>query len=106
MTQATSNNTGDHFGMRDGAVYCRAHYEVILQSEAEMEAMGVASGMSFPPLSPATPRLAFYNGVGAAQKGRPRKRKSNDDMPPLTPLTPGMGKFYEKLRGEELQYLD
>ena len=72
-------------------MYCRVHYELILQSEAEMEAVGVSSGMSFPPLSPATPRLAFYNGVGAAQKGRPRKRKPNEDMPPLTPLTPGMG---------------
>ena len=58
-----------------------------------MEAVGVSSGMAFPPLSPATPRLAFYNGVGAAQKGRPRKRKPNEDMPPLTPLTPGMGKY-------------
>ncbi|XP_069182582.1 LIM/homeobox protein Lhx2 isoform X1 [Procambarus clarkii] len=82
---------GDHFGMRDGAVYCRPHYELILQSEAEMEAVGVSAGMSYPPLSPATPRLAFYNGVGAAQKGRPRKRKlPTEDLPPLTPLTPGM----------------
>lgn len=83
--------------MRDGAVYCRAHYELILQSEAEMEAVGVSSGMAFPPLSPATPRLAFYNGVGAAQKGRPRKRKlPNEEIPPLTPLTPGMGKYRTK----------
>ncbi|XP_066940271.1 LIM/homeobox protein Lhx9-like isoform X2 [Macrobrachium rosenbergii] len=36
---------GDHFGMRDGAVYCRPHYELILQSEAEMETVGVAAEM-------------------------------------------------------------
>ena len=29
--------------MRDGAVYCRAHYELILQSEAEMEAVVAAA---------------------------------------------------------------
>ncbi|CAL4102016.1 unnamed protein product, partial [Meganyctiphanes norvegica] len=85
---------GDQFGMRDGQVFCRAHYEVILQ-EMELEAvnMGVLPGgaMVYPPLSPATPRLAFYNGVGAAQKGRPRKRKiPAEDMPQLTALGPGM----------------
>nr|XP_027211868.1 LIM/homeobox protein Lhx9-like [Penaeus vannamei] len=94
---------GDHFGMRDGAVYCRPHYELILQSEAEMEAVGVNPGMAYPPLSPATPRLAYYNGVGAAQKGRPRKRKlPTEDMPPLTPLTPGM----ELVPGGEMTGMD
>ncbi|XP_063601623.1 LIM/homeobox protein Lhx2-like [Penaeus indicus] len=94
---------GDHFGMRDGAVYCRPHYELILQSEAEMEAVGVTPGMAYPPLSPATPRLAYYNGVGAAQKGRPRKRKlPTEDMPPLTPLTPGM----ELVPGGEMTGMD
>lgn len=89
--------------MRDGVIYCRPHYELILQnSEAEMEGhadgipvggpVGLHPGFPFPSFSPGPPRL-FYNGVGAAQKGRPRKRKiAVDELQPLTPIPPGMGK--------------
>lgn len=53
---------GDHFGMRDGLVYCRPHYEVLRHRDycgpVELEA-----------LSPA------HWTAAAVQKGRPRKRK-------------------------------
>ncbi|KAJ3604167.1 hypothetical protein NHX12_028908 [Muraenolepis orangiensis] len=49
--------TGDHFGMKDSLVYCRSHFETL--------GSGNALG-----------GLSYFNGVGTAQKGRPRKRKS------------------------------
>ncbi|XP_064649177.1 LIM/homeobox protein Lhx9-like isoform X2 [Lineus longissimus] len=56
---------GEQFGMRDNMVYCRAHYELIMQ------------GDFMPCLSPSlNGPVTYYNGVGAVQKGRPRKRKS------------------------------
>ena len=90
--------------MKEGVIYCHPHYELILQTSADnpLNASGVGIGlglghgpnMAYPPLSPAPTRLAFYNGVGAAQKGRPRKRKiPGDDLQPLTPLPPGMGEY-------------
>ncbi|KAJ8270291.1 hypothetical protein GJAV_G00112610 [Gymnothorax javanicus] len=63
--------TGDHFGMRDNLVYCRVHFETLLQGEyhpqlnyTELAAKG--GGLALP----------FFNGTGPVQKGRPRKRKS------------------------------
>ncbi|XP_061098361.1 LIM/homeobox protein Lhx9-like isoform X1 [Conger conger] len=63
--------TGDHFGMKDNLVYCRVHFETLLQGEyhpqlnySEMAAKG--GGLALP----------FFNGTGTVQKGRPRKRKS------------------------------
>ena len=61
--------TGDYFGMKESMIYCRSHYELMLQDEY-MPSMSPA----LPP-GPQTP-LPYYNGVGTAQKGRPRKRKS------------------------------
>ncbi|XP_066998486.2 LIM/homeobox protein Lhx9-like [Anabrus simplex] len=61
---------GDHFGMRDGLVYCRPHYELLYSHDAycgmgvELEAVFRAGG------SPSH----FFSG-GGVQKGRPRKRK-------------------------------
>ena len=59
---------------------------------------GLVGGV-YPPLSPVSSRL-FYNGIGAVQKGRPRKRKCpSDDMQPLTPLPPGLGMIlYDTLK--------
>ena len=84
--------------MREGVIYCRTHYELILQNcelhDLENQAVpgqlvGLHPGFPFPPFSSGPPRL-FYNGVGAAQKGRPRKRKiPGDDM---QTLPSGMGK--------------
>ncbi|XP_031431331.1 LIM/homeobox protein Lhx9 isoform X2 [Clupea harengus] len=65
-------STGDHFGMKDNLVYCRAHFETLVQGDyhpqlnyAELAAKG--AGLALP----------YFNGTGATvQKGRPRKRKS------------------------------
>nr|XP_060613596.1 LIM/homeobox protein Lhx2 isoform X1 [Anolis sagrei ordinatus] len=81
--------TGDHFGLKDGLVYCRPHFEALLQGPfalhfaagpgggAEGAAAGKAGQGGGPPLGPAALGLPnYYNGAGAVQKGRPRKRKS------------------------------
>uniref|UniRef100_A0AAV2MMD6 LIM zinc-binding domain-containing protein n=1 Tax=Knipowitschia caucasica TaxID=637954 RepID=A0AAV2MMD6_KNICA len=68
-------STGDHFGMKDSLVYCRAHFETMVQAPdfhnhqqqinfAELAAKSGGLG------------LPYFNGSGGAQKGRPRKRKS------------------------------
>ncbi|KAG8132744.1 hypothetical protein E2320_010572 [Naja naja] len=68
--------TGDHFGMKDNVVYCRAHFESLLQG---------TDPASYPPASLSYTELAakggglalpYFNGTGTVQKGRPRKRKS------------------------------
>ncbi|KAM3914952.1 LIM/homeobox protein Lhx9 isoform 3-T3 [Leptodactylus fuscus] len=66
-------STGDHFGMKENLVYCRAHFELLVQGDfhpqlnyTELSAKG--GGLSTLPY--------FTNGTGAVQKGRPRKRKS------------------------------
>ncbi|XP_013402765.1 LIM/homeobox protein Lhx9 isoform X2 [Lingula anatina] len=68
---------GDQFGMKDTMIYCRTHYELMLQ------------GDYLPALSPTMPgltaQLPYYNGVGATQKGRPRKRKSPAPDPDSCP---------------------
>ncbi|XP_048833607.1 LIM/homeobox protein Lhx9 isoform X1 [Brienomyrus brachyistius] len=63
--------TGDHFGMKDSLVYCRLHFESLIQGEfhsqmsySELAAKG--GGVALP----------YFNGTGTVQKGRPRKRKS------------------------------
>ncbi|CAJ0967923.1 unnamed protein product [Ranitomeya imitator] len=66
-------STGDHFGMKENLVYCRAHFELLVQGDfhpqlnyTELSAKG--GGLSALPY--------FTNGTGTVQKGRPRKRKS------------------------------
>ncbi|XP_073427829.1 LIM/homeobox protein Lhx9 isoform X1 [Dendrobates tinctorius] len=66
-------STGDHFGMKENLVYCRVHFELLVQGDfhpqlnyTELSAKG--GGLSALPY--------FTNGTGAVQKGRPRKRKS------------------------------
>nr|XP_028570288.1 LIM/homeobox protein Lhx2 isoform X2 [Podarcis muralis] len=77
-TCAKMLTTGDHFGMKDNLVYCRLHFEALLQGEYQLHfnhgegaagkgpALGAAAALGLP----------YYNGVGTVQKGRPRKRKS------------------------------
>ncbi|XP_078496933.1 LIM/homeobox protein Lhx2 [Lissotriton helveticus] len=69
--------TGDHFGMKDSLVYCRLHFESLIQGEYQVHfnhADGVpAKGLGGGPNALGLP---YYNGVGTVQKGRPRKRKS------------------------------
>ncbi|OCT67141.1 LIM/homeobox protein Lhx2 isoform X1 [Xenopus laevis] len=67
--------TGDHFGMKDNLVYCRLHFETLIQGEYQVHFghSDVASGKGSVATSLGLP---YYNGVGTVQKGRPRKRKS------------------------------
>jgi hypothetical protein len=63
---------GDHFGMRNAALYCQQHYELVIDE---------------PSCGPPSPTLNFFNGAGSCQKGRPRKRnKETVDMIPTTPI--------------------
>ncbi|XP_053324827.1 LIM/homeobox protein Lhx9 isoform X2 [Spea bombifrons] len=66
-------STGDHFGMKENLVYCRAHFELLVQGDFHPQ-------LSYSELSAKAGGLAtlpyFTNGTGAVQKGRPRKRKS------------------------------
>ncbi|XP_075229108.1 protein apterous-like isoform X2 [Lycorma delicatula] len=82
---------GDHFGMRDGAVFCRLHYQ-------ELPPRPASSGpypspgpdlhyhprLGAPHPSPSVPdpvkvNNSFFNGAPTPrQKGRPRKRKPKD----------------------------
>lgn len=74
FTCSTCNKTlttGDHFGMKDSLVYCRAHFETLLQGEyapqlSYTELAAKSGGLGLP----------YFNGAGTVQKGRPRKRKS------------------------------
>ncbi|KAM5146912.1 LIM/homeobox protein Lhx2 [Mantella aurantiaca] len=71
--------TGDHFGMKDNLVYCRLHFETLIQGEYQVHFnhSDVTSGKGAGLGSGATSvGLPYYNGVGTVQKGRPRKRKS------------------------------
>ncbi|GFO39794.1 LIM/homeobox protein lhx9, partial [Plakobranchus ocellatus] len=98
--------SGEQYGLRDGLLYCRMDYELMFQGE-----FGMAPGGHLSPgilgagggghLSPGGGghggggggggagggHISFYNGVGAVQKGRPRKRKMQlpdpDGCPPL-----------------------
>lgn len=79
---------GDQFGMKESMVYCRLHYELLGHhhhnnthhhqlptpgGEGSLPELSTPSGGS--PFAPSPTRLPYYNGVGAVQKGRPRKRK-------------------------------
>ncbi|XP_029296683.1 LIM/homeobox protein Lhx2b isoform X1 [Cottoperca gobio] len=68
--------TGDHFGMKDSLVYCRLHFETLIQGEYQTH-FNHADVVPHKGLGPAnTLGLSYFNGVGSVQKGRPRKRKS------------------------------
>lgn len=68
--------TGDHFGMKDSLVYCRLHFETLIQGDfpAHFNHTDVAPNKGLGSTGPLG--LAYYNGVNTVQKGRPRKRKS------------------------------
>ncbi|XP_041049865.1 LIM/homeobox protein Lhx2-like isoform X1 [Carcharodon carcharias] len=72
--------TGDHFGMKDSLVYCRIHFETLIQGEFQAHFNHTDVGSK----SGATLGLPFYNGMGTVQKGRPRKRKSPGPAADLT----------------------
>ncbi|XP_076126106.1 LIM/homeobox protein Lhx2-like isoform X1 [Alosa pseudoharengus] len=68
--------TGDHFGMKDSLVYCRLHFESLIQGDypAHFNHSDVVSAKGLGTAGPLG--LSYYNGVSTVQKGRPRKRKS------------------------------
>ena len=72
--------TGEHFGMKDNMIFCRIHYELVLQGEF-MPPNNVTSEF-LDNQGPLPSGVPFYNGVGAVQKGRPRKRKSHVETDP------------------------
>ena len=84
-------NTGEHFGMKDSQIYCKIHYELLLQQEECM-----LSGGTPPPLSQLN---GLHHGLpymgNNIQKGRPRKRKS--PLPESDMCGVPMGKFSRKL---------
>lgn len=85
--------TGDYFGMKDHLIYCRTHYELLIQgaylgSPGPMPQGGMSPCLS--PGPPGPPPMPYYNGVGTTTKGRPRKRKS--PMPDSDPCL-ALGKY-------------
>lgn len=63
--------TGDHFGMKDSLVYCRTHFETLLQGEYPPQ-------LSFTELAAKSGGLAlpYFNGTGTVQEGAAPERKS------------------------------
>ncbi|KAK2189133.1 hypothetical protein NP493_115g15003 [Ridgeia piscesae] len=80
--------TGDHFGISGDTVFCRQHYQLALRTDLRVADMSptdmspvsnMSSGADLslgygPGSQPNAAPLPFYNGTGAVQKGRPRKR--------------------------------
>ncbi len=80
--------TGDYFGMKEDMIYCRSHYELLLQGDFMQPGGGDPGvGGAALPAGPHT-QIPFYNGVGTTQKGRPRKRKS-----PMPDQDPCLGEY-------------
>lgn len=83
--------TGDHFGMKDSLVYCRLHFETLVQGEYQTH-FNHADVVPHKGLGPAnTLGLSYFNGVGTVQKGRPRKRKSPGPGAELAAYNAGKG---------------
>ena len=81
--------TGDHFGISGDTVFCRQHYQLALRTDLRVADMSpsdmspvanmspgadMSLGYAPPGSHPNSAPLPFYNGTGAVQKGRPRKR--------------------------------
>lgn len=81
--------TGDQFGMRDGLVYCRPHYELLDYCDS------VEQLVYHRPSSPIYYAGGQSPGSGVQHKGRPRKRKipvDRDGCSPLRMSTAPLGK--------------
>ncbi|XP_023290148.1 LIM/homeobox protein Lhx9 [Orussus abietinus] len=115
----TPLNKGDHFGQREGLVYCRPHYELVCCAADYGSASGSAEdsligspGVSPVPAYYGVAEQSPHGGLGglgalgalgvpgaagpgqAAQKGRPRKRKLSEaaagsDLPVTMRLAAG-----------------
>lgn len=85
-------NKGDHFGQRDGMVYCRPHYELLCCAGDYGSAAGSIEDIGSPGVSPLP---AYYSAAeqspittsGTVQKGRPRKRKLSEVTGSEMPVT-------------------
>lgn len=87
--------TGDHFGMKDSLVYCRLHFETLIQGEYQTH-FNHADVVPHKGLGPAnTLGLSYFNGVGTVQKGRPRKRKSPGPGAELAAYNAGKKDIYK-----------
>ncbi|XP_043199667.1 LIM/homeobox protein Lhx2-like [Amphibalanus amphitrite] len=74
--------------MRDGYIYCRHHYELLLTGEYA----GAGPVPDFVQFSP-TEQIPYIPPVAVGQKGRPRKRKSqHEDMSSLG-MGPGLHEY-------------
>ncbi|XP_058793554.1 LIM/homeobox protein Lhx9-like [Phymastichus coffea] len=97
----TPLNKGDHFGQRDGLVYCRPHYELICCATDYGSTTGSIEDLTSPGVSPLA---GYYSGAeqspiassgtggagaaaGGVQKGRPRKRKLSEVTGSELPVT-------------------
>lgn len=100
----TALTKGDTFGMRDGAVFCRLHYQELPPAPSDLHYHPHPMPLPLPhphlgtpPLPPTPPDpskvpSAFFNGAPAPrQKGRPRKRKPKD----LESMTANLGEYCE-----------
>ena len=86
--------TGDHFGMKDSLVYCRLHFENLIQGDYpdRFNHSDVASAKGLGTAGPLG--LSYYNGVSTVQKGRPRKRKSPGPGADLAAYNAGRALFF------------
>ncbi|XP_050461320.1 LIM/homeobox protein Lhx9-like [Cataglyphis hispanica] len=85
----TPLNKGDHFGQRDGLVYCRPHYELLCCAGDYAGAAGGIEDLGSPGVSPLP---AYYEqspitSSSTVQKGRPRKRKLSEVTGSELPVT-------------------
>nr|XP_012135262.1 PREDICTED: LIM/homeobox protein Lhx9-like isoform X1 [Megachile rotundata] len=88
----TPLNKGDHFGQRDGLVYCRPHYELLCCAGDYGSAASNIEDIGSPGVSPLP---AYYSAAeqspiatsGTVQKGRPRKRKLSEVTGSELPVT-------------------
>lgn len=103
---------GDHFGMKDGLVYCRSHYQELPMISPDYDDHYTSPSPDFnhhhhhshhhhhhsihssetpSPSNPDSVKVnAFFNGAPTPrQKGRPRKRKPKD----IEGLTANLGEY-------------
>lgn len=96
--------TGDHFGMKDSLVYCRLHFETLIQGDYQTH-FNHTDVVPHKGLGPAnTLGLSYFNGVGTVQKGRPRKRKSPGPGAELAAYNAGKGDTWGALKKKKKKY--
>ncbi|XP_013784573.2 LIM/homeobox protein Lhx9-like [Limulus polyphemus] len=68
---------GDYFGLKDNLVYCRTHYELLVQGESYLPP-DIGTNRTIEGQSGESGQFHYsnYTSTGTVRKGRPRKRKS------------------------------